>query len=516
MPYDGRVVPFITFTNDILFFIYGKTKYKDESSLGIIFKVALLGFNYAKSLEIINISNYKVKKELGLPTDDNYFSLDNLHKRLQTIINLGTSIEQKKQQKNNLTNFENQLYVVYQKVDQLLKIINGDFYLVYDKHKKIWHKMNELEALKNDAEYTNLYKGILALSISLSRKSHQKANEIIEKGIKTQLLYMNSYVDNKHTVELEYFYIKYGLLKKSFFLFFIALIFAVISAISEKRLILKVLTILFSFSGFLFEVMDIILRTIISSRAPVSSFYESLYYISSATFLFSFIYYVIFKNYKVLCTGIGLNTLTLMLLPYTGLNPHIKVLMPALRSPWLIYHVHTITLSYALFAIAFILSHWIILKYLIRKVLDNELVTIIYNMIKVGVVFLLVGIMLGSIWGAEAWGRYWGWDPKETWALITLLGYLAIIHMKKARTIEQFGIAIGAVVCFYLVGVTYYGASFIFVGLHSYAGDTVGNFLPLWLIISVLVEIIFVAYSIYAHHNMGKKVITHLSTIATK
>ncbi|MFN7182466.1 MAG: hypothetical protein ACK4NF_07300, partial [Planctomycetota bacterium] len=159
IPYEGRIVPFVTFANDTLFFIYGKTKFENESSTGIILKLALVGPNYAKNLKIINISNHKIKKELELPLEKNYFSLDNLHNKLQTIINLGTNIEQKKQQKVELTSFENQIYIIYQKLIMLQKIIGGDFYFIYDKEKMIWHKMNELEELQKKNEYTNLYKG---------------------------------------------------------------------------------------------------------------------------------------------------------------------------------------------------------------------------------------------------------------------------------------------------------------------------------------------------------------------
>ncbi|MFN7181732.1 MAG: cytochrome c biogenesis protein, partial [Planctomycetota bacterium] len=356
--------------------------------------------------------------------------------------------------------------------------------------------------LRDEKEFKNLFKGILALSIAITRQSHEKANEIIRQGIARELKNLNITRDESPNVELEYFYIKYNLIQKASYFFLVALIFVVISLIGGGIKTGRIFSLLVASCGFLLETIDLVLRIIISSRAPVSSFYESIYYISWGIFLFSFIYYVIFKNYIVISCGIFLNTLILILTPYTGLNPHIKVLMPALRSYWLIYHVHTITLSYALFAISYILSHIIGIKYLLKKELDNDLINIVSRMIQAGIVFLSIGIMLGSIWGAEAWGRYWGWDPKETWALITLLGYLTLIHMKKAGTIGHFGITIGTILCFFLVVITYYGGSFIFVGLHSYAGDNITNLLPSWLIITALVECIFIGYSIFVHNNI--------------
>ncbi len=507
VPYEGRIVPIITFAQDTLFSIYGKTKYKNESATSIIFKISLLGPEYAKNLEIINIPGYKVKKELGLQIEKNYFSLEQMKDKIETILQLGANLEQKKQQKAELTNIENQMYRVFYQLTKLQEVITGNFDFVYDHTHQKWYKLYELEALKNNKDYENLYKGILALSVAISRESYEKANYIIEKGVSRELSSKNKLAAHAKNVELEFLYTKYNLSNKSLYLFFVAFIFGILSLLSKRYPPLVVITIFFSAIGFTIEVSDIIMRVIISSRAPVSSFYESIYYLAAGTFLGSFIFYLILKNYNVFLCGIFLNTLLLMIGPYSRLNPHIKVLMPALRSPWLIYHVHTIILSYALFSIAFILAHWIVIRYLIKNLIDNDMIYIIYNIIKAGIVFLTIGIILGSVWGAEAWGRYWGWDPKETWALITLLGYLAIVHLKKAGAIQQFGIAIGSILSFFLVGITYYGASFVFVGLHSYAGDNITNFLPLWLIMFVIIETIFISSSIYIYYNrLSKKI----------
>lgn len=499
--YEGRIVPFITFAQDTLFSIYGRIKYKKESATSLIFKIALSEGTSARNLQIINISSYKVKKELGLTIEKNYFSLEDIKDKIETITHIGISLEQKKQQRKELTNIENQLYTVFLQLSRLQDIITGNFYLVYDYNQNRWYKLQEIESLKDNKEYERIYKGILALSVAIGRESYKVANDIIKKGLAIELWEKNKLAPGATNTQLEFLYIKYDIKGKALYIFLGALIVSILTLLTTNPVSLKFISIFLSVTGFTLEVLDLIIRTIISSRAPVSSFYESIYYIGGGTFLFAFIFYIIFKNYHVFFCGILLNTLLLLSGPYSGLNPHIKVLMPALRSKWLIYHVHTITLSYSLFAISFILSHHFIIKYLIKKVIDDDISHIIYNIIKVGVVFLTIGIILGSIWGAEAWGRYWGWDPKETWALITLLGYLAIVHLKRAGTIQQFGVAIGSILSFFLVGVTYYGASFIFVGLHSYAGDNINTLLPKWLIITILIEIIFVSLSIYLYYN---------------
>ena len=96
--------------------------------------------------------------------------------------------------------------------------------------------------------------------------------------------------------------------------------------------------------------------------------------------------------------------------------------------------------------------------------------TFLYRVLQVGVVLLAGGIMLGAVWANASWGRYWGWDPKETWALITLLWFLAVLHGRFAGWLRGIGVALSTIGGFFLLLMTYYGVSFYLVGLHSYAG----------------------------------------------
>jgi ABC-type transport system involved in cytochrome c biogenesis permease subunit len=119
-----------------------------------------------------------------------------------------------------------------------------------------------------------------------------------------------------------------------------------------------------------------------------------------------------------------------------------------------------------------VLGHIFILTYIFapgkRETLKN-LENYQYRILQVTVLFLLVGIVLGGIWAKEAWGRFWGWDMKETWALITLLAYLAVLHMRMARAIGGFGLSIASIIGASLVFLTFYGVNYVFgKGLHTY------------------------------------------------
>ena len=162
---------------------------------------------------------------------------------------------------------------------------------------------------------------------------------------------------------------------------------------------------------------------------------------------------------------------------------------------WLTIHVLTIVASYGAFALATMLAHVYGVALLARRPTQTTLAaleTFLYRAIQVGVVLLAGGIMLGAVWANASWGRYWGWDPKETWALITLLWFLAVLHGRFAGWIRGAALAVATIGGFFLLLMTYYGVSFYLVGLHSYAGGHAKPLPPL-LIAYLVIEAAFMA-----------------------
>ena len=138
---------------------------------------------------------------------------------------------------------------------------------------------------------------------------------------------------------------------------------------------------------------------------------------------------------------------------------------------WLTIHVLTITLSYSCFFLA-LLNADIGLSYFTRDAFREkakEIEALTYRVVQVGVVLLFAGTVLGGIWADYSWGRFWGWDPKETWAFIAFMGYIAILHARKAGYIREFGFLVSVIVAFSLVLMAWYGVNFVLgAGLHSY------------------------------------------------
>ncbi len=225
-----------------------------------------------------------------------------------------------------------------------------------------------------------------------------------------------------------------------------------------------------------------ILRWIESYRlgighAPLSNQYESLVFFS---FVIAVLYLVIERRYQAQSLGAFAVLVAFLAMAYAsmpGIDDRILPLIPALKSNWLIVHVITCFIGYGAFAISFCIS----VMYLLKQGASNNKNTLVsffpelnvldeltYQMITFGYLFLTIGIITGAVWANSAWGRYWGWDPKETWSLITWLIYAILLHARFMRGWQGRRIAFLSIAGFFAVLFTYFGVNLL-PGLHSYS-----------------------------------------------
>ncbi|MBC8870251.1 MAG: cytochrome c biogenesis protein CcsA [Planctomycetes bacterium] len=239
------------------------------------------------------------------------------------------------------------------------------------------------------------------------------------------------------------------------------------------------------------------LRVVISGRAPVTNMYESVIYLGLGVAAFGIVFELIYRRRYILTAAAALATVALILAdncPAT-LDPSLRPLEPVLRSNfWLVTHVMTITLSYATFALALGIGNITLGYFLVgstnQQTIDS-LTRFTYRAIQVGVFLLAAGTILGGVWADYSWGRFWGWDPKEVWALIALLGYLAVLHARHAGWVKDFGLAALSVFCFLLVVMAWYGVNFVLgAGLHSYGFGGGGQG---WVFGAIALQTLFVA-----------------------
>ena len=265
------------------------------------------------------------------------------------------------------------------------------------------------------------------------------------------------------------------------FLYFIGSLIYLIAAVFQQSQLNKIAsgaTIL----GWGLHTLSLIWRWIESHQmnighAPLSNFYESLLFFSWAVI---FILYLSFWRQLRGYVGSFIAMLACLLLAYASFGRHdnqIMPLMPALKSNWLIIHVVTCFLAYAAFALA--CGAALLYFFLARapqssiKSKDSlikiqEMDELIYRAVMIGFFLLTLGILTGAVWAESAWGRYWSWDPKETWSLITWLIYAGMLHARLVRGWQGKRIAMLAVGGFMAVLFTYFGVSFLLPGLHAY------------------------------------------------
>jgi cytochrome c-type biogenesis protein CcsB len=259
--------------------------------------------------------------------------------------------------------------------------------------------------------------------------------------------------------------------------------------------------------AFLIHTYGFGLRIYLTGRPPVSNMYESVIWVSWGCFVFAMIFEALSKRRFVLISGalVGVICLIIADLAPTILDSSLQPLEPVLRSNmWLTIHVLTITLSYSAFFLAWGLGN-LGIGFLLRGFNQNDervraLVLSIYRCLQIGVVLLAAGTILGGIWADYSWGRFWGWDPKETWAFIALLGYLAILHGRLVGWVKNIGMLVTSIIGFNLVIMAWYGVNFVLgAGLHTYGMGAGG---VQYVAAVVLLNILYVGYGVYVHSRV--------------
>ena len=231
--------------------------------------------------------------------------------------------------------------------------------------------------------------------------------------------------------------------------------------------------------GFLIHTFGLGLRWYISDHAPWSNGYESMIYIAWATVLSGILF--VKRSVLTLSATAVVSGLLLMVAHLNWLDPEITNLVPVLKSYWLMIHVSIITSSYGFFSLAAILgliSLWLIIftnsnnNSRLNSTL-KELTIINEKALEIGLFMLTIGTFLGGVWANESWGRYWGWDPKETWALVSVLLYTFVLHTRFIPSLRNsFTFNMLSMFSIWTIIMTYFGVNYYLSGLHSYAaGD---------------------------------------------
>ena len=270
-------------------------------------------------------------------------------------------------------------------------------------------------------------------------------------------------------------------------------------------------------SVFAFHLYGMGVRWYIGGYAPWSNSYETMVYVACTIIIAGFIF--VKRNLLIFSLATIFSGVVLFVSGLNWMDPQITTLVPVLKSPWLMFHVAVIVAAYGFFGLGCLtgitnMVLMIVLKYNPKKnfiITRIKECTIVNEMsLWIGLVLMTIGTFLGAIWANESWGRYWGWDPKETWALITMLVYAIVTHihlLKSPAKVWLFNLL--SVIGISSVLMTFFGVNYFLSGMHSYGqNDNISN-LFVWIILAfVLIAILgFFSYiSINKNINLLNKV----------
>ncbi|MDO5105466.1 cytochrome c biogenesis protein [Capnocytophaga sp.] len=358
--------------------------------------------------------------------------------------------------------------------------------------------LNMLRQAIQTGDYTNPDK--LLDAFKTNQQNHGGAVLPSESKIKAEILYNKAHIFNR----LFQWYLYVGTLM------FVLLIVDIFSRSKVVKNIIKVCKYLI-FVLFILHTLGLIGRWYISGHAPWSDAYESMIYVAWATMGIGLVFAK--RSPLSLASTAFVTSMILMIAHWNWMDPSIGTLQPVLNSYWLMIHVAVIVGSYGPFALGAILG--IVCMFLMifttqknKKKLApaiQELVIVGELALTVGLVMLTIGNFLGGMWANESWGRYWGWDPKETWALVSIMVYAFVIHMRLVPGLRgKWAFSFAATGAFFSIMMTYFGVNFYLSGLHSYAsGDKIIT--PSFVYYSVAFVLILGAVSYWKYRVYYKK-----------
>lgn len=335
---------------------------------------------------------------------------------------------------------------------------------------------------------------------------YSQANQILNGMKKFQEKFGAQIMPSAQHIQAEIFYNKYDIFQNLFWLYLLAgtflFLFVIIAIFYPKRWIHHVITFgkVVTILLFALHTITLIVRWYISGHAPWSDAYESMIYVGWATMLFGLIFGR--KSDLTIASTAFVTAMILMIAHWNWMDPSIENLEPVLDSYWLMIHTSVIVGSYGPFTLGFILGIVSLLLIICTnkknkkkmKINIKELTIITEMTLTVGLVMLTIGNFLGGQWANESWGRYWGWDPKETWALISIMVYAFVIHMRLVPGLRsRFAFNWVTVLAYGSILMTYFGVNFYLSGMHSYAsGDQIisyqfiGIALVIWILLGIL------------------------------
>ncbi|MEZ5147759.1 MAG: c-type cytochrome biogenesis protein CcsB [Bacteroidales bacterium] len=489
----GRIKPVNTLASEVLRKLARKTSYYGQNPEQVFLGIMVYP-EYWENVPLIKIAHPEIANMLGVEgTLATFNQIVDLHNgggyKLSEYVERAFAKKPAEQ-----TKFDKELIKVDERVNIFYLTYTGTFLRAFpipnDPNNK-WVTAADSKKFAN-ADDANFVNGILGMYFNEIAGAVQSGNwsgpdQTFNSIRQFQMKFGSRVLPSESKIDQEILYNRINIFKKlaHYYLYvgFVLMVLLFINILKPKmnlKMVIRIALILILIL-FIAHTAGLILRWYISGHAPWSNGYESLIFIAWATVLAGIIFA---RNSEVaLAAASVLGSIFLTVAGMSWMDPEITPLVPVLKSYWLIIHVAMITASYGFLGLAAILGLFNLFL-MISKNKSNthrinltlaELNYILEMTMVVGLFMLTIGTFLGGVWANESWGRYWGWDPKETWALATVLLYSFIVHMRYIPGFRgHYALSLLGLLGYSAVMMTYFGVNYYLSGLHSYAaGDPV-------------------------------------------
>ena len=516
--YQGRIKPLDTLALDILHKLIRKESYNGMNHVEIFLGMMLYRDTFEK-MKMFPIKTKELKKLLGIEPDEEYvafkdvFNAEGKYKLSDAVSNAN------KVSPYNRNKFEKELIKFNEQMNIAYTVYNAQMFLIIpDITGKTTGFLTPDEAVHTfDAQNSNEIKNILqnylnSVRDGIANNNWAEADKNLDLLVQYQKIHGAKILPSDTKVSVEIFMNSFNPFKNLtlvYILLGIILFGFVITAILQNKPVNKTagkVIIILSIIAVALHTLGLILRWYIAGYAPWSNAYESMIYIAWAGAAAGLIF---FRKSLLAIAGTNFVAgITLFVANLGFMDPQIGTLVPVLKSYWLNIHVSVITASYSFFGLSFVLGVVVMILFILRsderKHIDQSILNVnAINEISLilGLGLLTVGTFLGGVWANESWGRYWGWDPKETWSLITIIAYTIVLHLRLIKPLNKpYIFTVATTLGFYTVLMTYFGVNFYLSGKHSYAsGEPVP--IPTFLYVMVGLHILLIVLS-YRKRNI--------------
>ena len=493
--HDGRIKPFSTLAYEVVMKVS-----RAENLSGQVPEQVILGMVVRpqewQSLPMIAISDDQLESALGVKGQASFNDFFDQSGNYKIRSEVEAAYKKKPAERGR---FDNDVIKVDDRLNVVYQVYHGDLFRFFPSPNPTdqnWYNPGAKLPASFGVDSLFVNTAFLNILSAIHGNNQASALQATSKIIAYQQQYGSALIPGKTKQQLEILYNHINIFKDLTFWYillgFVLLGFFFYSLFTGKALRKKAVnyTVIGLFAGFLAHSAGLAARGYVSGHMPWSNGYESMIYIAWAGMLAGLVFAR--RNPMVLAAAAILSGLTLFVAQMSWLNPEITNLVPVLKSYWLTIHVAIITASYGFIGVSAIIGMINLLMAAFQNPDNNkriratiaQLTTINEAAMILGLYFLTIGTFLGGIWANESWGRYWGWDPKETWSLVTVLLYSFITHMRLIPGFKGwFAFNLASVIGLLSVLMTYLGVNYYLSGLHSY-GSGEGLKFPIVVVVA--------------------------------